>query len=358
MSVVGLHPEQLIDKLEAGTLSGAERAQLDLHLEACETCRLELAMRSDFAADAPLAFPEHPELMLTLPELAAPPVRRVSTAVARRGRRRRLLLLAVAATLCASGAVAALSNGVLPWRAWFHEPAPTAPPAASAAKAASNKGAGRKPALAAAANAVTDPTADMPTDPQNSEVVEAAPSAAAPVESRPLAVHSLERAATSAPVLVAPLGSARALPSGQAAFPSVVSGTPEAAVISQSDAAGLFAEASRARRDGNTGHAIALYRQLQRDYPSSPESQLSVALIAKIMLDRGDPAAAAADYDRYLRDGAPVLNAEALVGRARALEQLGHVDAAVAAWREVAQRFPGSVHARLAATRLAALGAP
>jgi TolA-binding protein len=75
------------------------------------------------------------------------------------------------------------------------------------------------------------------------------------------------------------------------------------------------------------------------------------------MLDRGDPAAAATDYDRYLQDGTPVLSAEALVGRARAIEQLGQVDAAVAAWRAVQERFPGSVHARLAAARLAALGA-
>ena len=151
--------------------------------------------------------------------------------------------------------------------------------------------------------------------------------------------------------------SADGIPSGLAKFPPIASGTPESAAAAASDAASLFAEASRARRDGNTGRALTLYRQLQRDYPSSPESRISVELSAKIMLDRGDSAAAAADYDRYLHEGTPVLNAEALVGRARAIEQLGQVDAAVAAWHEVQERFPATVHARLAAARLAALGA-
>ena len=132
--------------------------------------------------------------------------------------------------------------------------------------------------------------------------------------------------------------------------------TPESPEVAASEAANLFAEASRARRDGNTGRAVTLYRQLEHDYPSSPESQVSVALLAKLLLDRGDPEAAAADYDRYLHEGSPVLGAEALVGRARALEQLGKLDDAANAWLEVEQRFPGTVHARLAATRLAALG--
>jgi TolA-binding protein len=155
---------------------------------------------------------------------------------------------------------------------------------------------------------------------------------------------------------VATANSADALPSGSAKFPPLESGSPESAEAAASDAASLFAEANRARRDGNTGRALTLYRKLQHEYPSSAESQTSIALCAKIMLDRGDSAAAAADYNRYLREGTPVLNAEALVGRARALEQLGQPDAAIAAWREVEERFPGTVHARLAATRLAALG--
>jgi TolA-binding protein len=118
----------------------------------------------------------------------------------------------------------------------------------------------------------------------------------------------------------------------------------------------LFADANRARRDGNADRAVALYRALQSRYPSSSETELSRALLAQLLLERGNPEAALAGFDRYLEGGAPVLSAEALVGRARALEQLGKTTQAASAWREVQRRFAGSVHARLAAARLAALG--
>ena len=134
-----------------------------------------------------------------------------------------------------------------------------------------------------------------------------------------------------------------------------VAHAPEGA-DSSIDAASLFADANRARRDGNLDRAVGLYRTLQSRYPNSTESELSRALLAQLLLDRGNPEAALAGFDRYLADGTPVLSAEALVGRARALEQLGRSTQAAAAWRQVQSRFPGSVHARLAATRLAALG--
>jgi TolA-binding protein len=121
-------------------------------------------------------------------------------------------------------------------------------------------------------------------------------------------------------------------------------------------AAALFADANRARRDGNADRAVSLYRSLQSRYPASSESGLSRALVAQLLLDRGNPEAALAGFDRYLADGAPALGAEALVGRARALEQLKRTTQAAAAWRDVQSRFPGSIHARLAASRLASLG--
>jgi len=131
--------------------------------------------------------------------------------------------------------------------------------------------------------------------------------------------------------------------------------SPEASA-GRSEAAALFAEANRARRDGNADRAVGLYRTLQSRFPNSSESELSRALLAQLLLERGNPEAALAGFDRYLSDDAPVLSAEALVGRARALEQLGKSAQAASAWRLVQSRFPGSVHARLAATRLAALG--
>jgi len=75
-----------------------------------------------------------------------------------------------------------------------------------------------------------------------------------------------------------------------------------------------------------------------------------------LLLDRGSPEAALAGFDRYLADDSPALSAEAWVGRARALEQLKRTAQAAQAWREVESRFPGSIHARLAASRLLALG--
>lgn len=371
MTVVGLHPEQLIDKLEAGALSSAERAQLDLHLASCTTCRVELAIRSDFAADAPLAFPEQPELLLEAPEPEVLPARRPSTAAARRGRRWRLALLGLAATLCASGALAALSNRRLPWRLWFGDSTPTAGQPAVSKPPLSIKGSARKRGLgtATAANASATLSEAPAADPGPSEDLNAQTSAtpapgalttpgqiAPAAEGHPQTATPLALAPKSEPSAPAAPSSAAAIPSGRAEFPPVAGETPESPEVAASEAANLFTEASRARRDGNTGRAVTLYRQLEHDYPSSPESQVSVALLAKLLLDRGDPEAAAADYDRYLHEGSPVLGAEALVGRARALEQLGKLDAAAAAWRAVEQRFPGTVHARLAAARLAALG--
>src|SRR4051794_39879675 len=51
MSVVELHPEELIDKLEAGTLGAAERVRLDAHVAACDVCRFELGLRRDLVDD-------------------------------------------------------------------------------------------------------------------------------------------------------------------------------------------------------------------------------------------------------------------------------------------------------------------
>ena len=322
---------------------------------------MELATRADLAEDAPLDFPEQPGSMFHAPEPQGPPTRRSSNPVARRSRRRRVALLVLAATLSASGALAALSNRRLAWQIWSRDVAPAIGQATVPSPA--SKGLGRRKAFAAVAVASTPLTSPEPQEAEGTSAVSSSGPATAPpvaaTESRTASVDppaQQVRALGSAPRTeassAAAASSAEGIPSGLGQFPLLASETLESAAA----AASLFAEASRARREGNTGRALTLYRQLQRVYPSSPESRTSVALSAKLMLDRGDAAAAAVDYDRYLHDGDPILNAEALVGRARAIEQLGQVDAAAAAWREVRERFPGSVHARLAAARLAALG--
>ena len=64
MRVVDIHPEELIDKLAAGSLTLAERERLDVHLGQCSSCRFEIAVRADLAFDAPAA-EERPQLTFT-----------------------------------------------------------------------------------------------------------------------------------------------------------------------------------------------------------------------------------------------------------------------------------------------------
>jgi hypothetical protein len=89
MKIAELHPEDLIDREAAGTLTGRERAILDGHLAHCLACRFEQRVRHDFADeldDAPLS----------------------SSPTRARSRRARVAVMLVAATLTAAGmAVAA-----------------------------------------------------------------------------------------------------------------------------------------------------------------------------------------------------------------------------------------------------------
>ncbi|HYP86898.1 MAG TPA: tetratricopeptide repeat protein [Polyangiaceae bacterium] len=370
MKVVDIHPEELIDKLHDGSLTAAERERLDIHLGQCSACRFEIAARSDFAEDAPLV-EERPQL--TFPgssprERAMPqemPAPRVTPSLRARSRRRwPLAMLAAALVLSAGGAMAAVITGAVagPWLGWSSAPKPAESSAhgSEAKPTVKAKRVGSAPPAAAAA-----PQAPSQIEAVAAPVTSAAPEALetpAPVAARKAAVSSSASPRRSEVVAPAEPSSARA--ASVSAFPALpntaATSTDTAAArvdpAARVDAASLFADANRARRDGNADRAVALYRTLQSRYPNSSESELSRALLAQLLLDRGNPEAALAGFDRYLAEDTPVLSAEALVGRARALEQLGKPAQAVAAWRQVQNRFPGSVHARLAATRLAALG--
>lgn len=52
------HPESLLDDAAHGNLPPWRRPQLEAHLAVCATCRLELALRADFAEE--LAEPNEP----------------------------------------------------------------------------------------------------------------------------------------------------------------------------------------------------------------------------------------------------------------------------------------------------------
>ncbi|HVW27818.1 MAG TPA: zf-HC2 domain-containing protein [Polyangiaceae bacterium] len=347
MAVAKIHPEHLIDKLIAGTLSPAEELRLRTHLANCAPCRFEIAVLDGIGQEA-----GGDESPVSAPN--PPPAQPLAARVVSRARvRRRAALLIAALVLGTGGALAALS-GVVPVPTWARWPRGGASKSDSPAS-----GAVKRPALAKSPSMVrTSPLAARVPDSS-----EPSASAVAVPEIASVGPRAEDEDAATSPRLGAPLASP---PRRTARAPSLTGArvraeaaraAPVAADSARptDGAATLFAEANRARRNGNAARAVELYRTLETRFPNAPEAQLSRALLARLLLDDGNPSAALSGFDGYLAQDAPVLGEEALVGRARALEQLGERAAAVATWREILVRFPHSVHARLAASRLAAL---
>lgn len=316
MTVVGLHPEELFDKLVDGSLSGAEAERLRAHLAECSVCRFELAVRGDFEADlqkVPAPTPAPAPIPTPLP---MPAERR------RVGSRRRpawVWGIAAAALFIATGALASVYTGVPPWK--LFDAAPPAPDATEA-----------KTADAQRVKKARPPRRDV-------EAALPAESAALAAEAAPVVAA---REAAPAPVVAPRAAELRA--------------TEPRAV--EANAAALFADANRARASGDSGGAIRLYRQLQQRFPRSSEAALSELTLATLLLHTGDARSALNSFERYLGRGSRPLDAEALVGRALSLRALGQRDQEVAAWRSVIDRYPGSSYARRAAERLAALRKP
>jgi len=363
MKVVDIHPEELIDKLNEGSLTVAERERLDAHLALCSSCRFEIAVRLDLAEDLP-AFEERPPLTFAggaprqraLSAPREPTAPQVSLSLRARSRRRwPLVMLAAALVLCAGGAMGAVITGAVSARWLGFAPAPK--PAESSVHVSEAKAAAKVKRPVAAPAAALAPAIEP--------IASSAARSSVPAPEQVATIALPKPVPAVSPSVAAPLRRAEAARStsekqsnsfvGTFAAVPAAAGTAEAPAT-RVDAATMFADANRARRDGNADRAVGLYRALQSRYPNSSESELSRALLAQLLLDRGNPEAALAGFDRYLAEDTPVLSAEALVGRARALEQLGKSTQAAAAWRQVQSRFPGSVHARLATTRLAALG--
>jgi TolA-binding protein len=324
MSVLSMHPEELFDKLAQGTLTTAEGDRLRAHLASCNVCRFELAVRGDFSAEqlgpAPLVSPS------PSPQAAAPPRRGAGSARTRSRRARRVAFVwfgAAAALLMATGALASVLTGKAPWR--LFELAKSDPPAAPPPPAlqARERRTGEKPPSAAS----VPPMAGAPA---------ATGAASAP-------------AAPSAAPAPAETANARAV-SG-----SKTSGRETAPALATS-ATVLFADANNARVRGDHMRAVKLYRQLQREFPQSPEAVLSQLTLSTLLLHAGDARGALAGFNVYLSRSSRPLEAEALVGRALALRGLGQTVAEVAAWQVVLKRYPGTSYARRASDRLAALG--
>ena len=114
--------------------------------------------------------------------------------------------------------------------------------------------------------------------------------------------------------------------------------------------AALFAEASRARREGRTDRALVLYETLQSRHPTSAEAR--AADLALGMLYAGhSPQMALTYFRRYRNHGGPLLP-EALWGEAQALSALGRSDEARAIYRTLLANYPRSAYASAARAKL------
>jgi TolA-binding protein len=117
------------------------------------------------------------------------------------------------------------------------------------------------------------------------------------------------------------------------------------ATLPIASAARLFEQANTVRHRGQAVEASALYRELQAKFPNSAEARLSVALVARMQLDQGESAAALAGFDAYLSSSDTALREEAMVGRVRALQRLGHDEEARSAAQTLLELYPSSAFA-------------
>jgi len=305
-----LHPEDLIERGEQGRLTAPERARLDEHVRHCLACRVERMARVDFEHEAE-ALPGRAEVGRILAGLLAPTVeRRRARSVLSSGLGR--TLLAVALALVTGLGITAVRRPLV------SGPARTA---ASAILAGPLPGRGIRFA--------------EPTPPA---------SAAAPAVDPDASEDSLR-------------------PRKQDGSRSIPAASIHASVGDRPSASTLFEQAATARHAGDHPRAADLYRSLIQAFPESPEADAALILFGRMQLDDGDEADAVVLLDRYLQSiGAKgtkgttrVLEQDALVGRALALERLGRAADASQAWLALLQSYPNSAHADRARIHLATL---
>lgn len=303
MSIAELHPEHLLEKEALGELLPADRERLDAHLAQCATCRFERQVRADFADDFAGEGDRISGLVrlaeqaaLKAPENAKPEVQKPE--VARHRRRPVGLWLFAAAALLVVVSAAASEAGRRVWVPIFiHDTAPASP-------------------------SVTD------------EVRRTTSPTPAPLLSN-LSEHDP----------VDPVATA----------PAPVLDTPPAAVIAAPTPSALLDSESDARRRGDFPRVIELHTQLVTKHPQSREAQVSRVTVARMLLDRGDPAGALEGFDAYLRAGSGELREDAMAGRATALERLGRMKEARGAWASLVELYPASAYASHARARMEAL---
>jgi len=292
----------LLGQSRRGALTDAGRLALDAHLAACASCRLSRDVLADFDQVDAVDIRDGARIRALVDTARA--VRATARGRARSQTRLRAAAAAALLIVCGGSASAAV------W--WWRRPAPPAP--------------------IAVAHRTVATRVDAPRAPSRPQ---AAPAAAA--ETPPPAV----RVAVPAPA-----------PRHRAIARNTVAPV-EAPRLS---AGALLAEAGRARGEGQLDRAVSLYRKLQREFPGTPEAQVSTVPLGRLLLDADSPRAALAAFDAYLRDvpHGPLI-AEALYGRGRALEALGEDDEERRAWERLVTDHGGSAYAPHARRRLATL---
>jgi hypothetical protein len=323
---VDVHPEDLFDREQDGTLTADERRRLDSHTLQCAACALVRSAVRDFAAQRNAA-PGDDALIARISGEAlgraavissgaiSPAVRTTYTGL--HPRRRRSWAVGAIVLFAATGATASFWSvrDVIVQRL-LNTPAETPPPA------------------------------PMPVEPKLPVVTRARVAPPAPSVQEPEALPEPD----PTPVVLTPIAPAPVVVSRPRA-PEPVN-LPPPVVAPAADE--LFAAANEARRRGDSQKSFELYTQLARIHPGSREETTSRVLLGRLLLDRGGDATQALGlFTRYL-EASPggTLAEEARLGRALALTRLGSAKEERQAWQQLLAFHPNSIHAERARKRL------
>jgi tetratricopeptide (TPR) repeat protein len=299
MKVLELHPDDLIDKQLAGTLSAEERVRLDTHIEQCSACQLECSLRADFDAElGPRT--ETPSVRLLVAEALKQPAAPTVTPMPRRKLPR--IAIALCAALCLTGMAAAKSA----------------------------------PVQAALRNlaAAFVPEQSAPSDVAPPVIAARAPAASAVVVPPVLAAPVLSVDAPATPTsTVAPMAAAH-------------DATLQLPAPKTADA--LFGEARALRSAGRMEEAERAYAGLIAQYPGTSAANTALVVSARMHLDQGNAGLALSRYNAYLHSTHRALREDALAGRALALTKLERTDEAARAWDDLLGAYPNSSYAKRA----------
>ena len=288
-----VHPEAALDRALAGELSEAEKRVLERHLAACSVCEAHLALARS-----------RQEIRTPQPWGRHLNSLAVDYALDHFGRsrwstlfflpgRRRWLLTTAGLLMMAAGGVASA--------AWWHARGPAG-----------------EPSLA--------------------QLTVAPPPARTPAPLRPTVAWSESPTPPQANLADESPGPAR---------------TPRV----RPSASSLFEQASALRDRNRVDEAMAVFRRLQQLFPSTREGRLSFAVAGRMLLERGRPAQALAQFDQHLANGGEAPEV-ALAGRATALGQMGRPSAERETWQRLIESYPGTVYAKQAKERLSQMHRP